>query len=250
MEIAVDLYALVQAAGDAIIVADVEGRIVLWNPAVERLFGFTATEAVGSLLDLIISARFRERHWRGYQTVMQTGQTRYGSQVLRVPALRKDGQRVSIAFTVALLHTPAGGLTGRVMRPGGRWRCPADQRACHLSAVLGSPRCEAWAPRKSDLRPLTGFVRTSGCRTGGYTARSSAVKNPGRTWSRDHAKSWTATARSTRRFSASGSDGYAARALAKSVAPPSGGTIRADSSEQSEGTGLNDESLCQSWLPL
>ena len=110
MEIAVDLYALVQAAGDAIIVADVEGRIVLWNPAVERLFGFTATEAVGSLLDLIISARFRERHWRGYQTVMQTGQTRYGSQVLRVPALRKDGQRVSIAFTVALLHTPAGGL--------------------------------------------------------------------------------------------------------------------------------------------
>ena len=112
MEIAVDLYALVQAAGDAIIVADVEGRIVLWNPAAERLFGFTATEAVGSLLDLIISARFRERHWRGYQTVMQTGQTRYGSQVLRVPALRKDGQRVSIAFTVALLHTPAGGLTG------------------------------------------------------------------------------------------------------------------------------------------
>ncbi len=112
MEIAVDLYALVQAAGDAIIVADVEGRIVLWNPAAERLFGFTATEAVGSLLDLIIPARFRERHWRGYQTVMQTGQTRYGSQVLRVPALRKDGQRVSIAFTVALLHTPAGGLTG------------------------------------------------------------------------------------------------------------------------------------------
>jgi len=112
METTVDLHALVQAAGDAIIVADAEGRILLWNPAAERLFGFTATEAVGGSLDLIIPERFRERHWAGYQTVMQTGQTRYGTQVLRVPALRKDGQRISIAFTVALLHTPDSRLTG------------------------------------------------------------------------------------------------------------------------------------------
>src|SRR5215831_6871711 len=112
METQVDLHALVQAAGDAIIAADVEGRIVLWNPAAERLFGFTAAEALGSSLNLIIPERFRARHWTGYRTVMQTGQTRYGTQVLRVPALRKDGQRLSIAFTVALLHTPAGHCTG------------------------------------------------------------------------------------------------------------------------------------------
>jgi len=112
METTVDLHALVQAAGDAIIVADGDGRILLWNPAAERLFGFTATEAVGGSLDLIIPERFRERHWTGYQTVMQTGQTRYGTQVLRVPALRKDGQRVSIAFTVALVHAPDGSLMG------------------------------------------------------------------------------------------------------------------------------------------
>jgi PAS domain S-box-containing protein len=112
METAVDLHALIQEAGNAIIVADGEGHILLWNPAAERLFGFTATEAVGDSLDLIIPERFRERHWTGYQTVMQTGQTRYGTQVLRVPALPKDGQRLSIAFTVALLHTPDGDLTG------------------------------------------------------------------------------------------------------------------------------------------
>lgn len=108
----VDLHALVQAAGDAIIVADSEGRIVFWNPAAERLFGFTAAEALGSSLDLIIPERFRARHWAGYQTVMQTGQTRYGTQILRVPALHKDGQRLSIAFTVALLHAPDGHLSG------------------------------------------------------------------------------------------------------------------------------------------
>jgi PAS domain S-box-containing protein len=112
METQVDLYALIQAVGDAIIVADVEGRIVFWNPAAERLFGFTAAEAAGSSLDLIIPERFRARHWTGYQTVMRTGQTRYGTHVLRVPALRKDGQPLSIAFTVALLHAPDGRCTG------------------------------------------------------------------------------------------------------------------------------------------
>ena len=112
METHVDLHALVQAAGDAIIVADVEGRIVLWNPAAERLFGFTAAEAAGGSLNLIIPERFRERHWTGYHTVMQTGQRRYGTQLLRVPSLRKDGQRLSIAFTVALLHVPDGRRTG------------------------------------------------------------------------------------------------------------------------------------------
>jgi PAS domain S-box-containing protein len=112
METQVDLHALVQAAGDAIIVADVEGRIVLWNPAAERLFGFTAAEALGSSLNLIIPERFRARHWTGYQTVMQTGQTRYGTQILRVPALHKEGQRLSIAFTVALLHAHDGRRTG------------------------------------------------------------------------------------------------------------------------------------------
>jgi PAS domain S-box-containing protein len=112
METHVDLHALVHAAGDAIIVADVEGLIMLWNPAAERLFGFTAAEAVGHSLDLIIPERFRERHWRGYHVVMRTGQTRYHANVLRVPALRKDGQRLSIAFTVTLLHTSDGHLTG------------------------------------------------------------------------------------------------------------------------------------------
>ena len=114
METFVDLPSLIQAVGDAIIVADVAGLIVLWNPAAERLFGFTAAEAVGRSLDLIIPERFRERHWRGYQTVMQTRQTRYSTQVLRVPALRKDGQSLSIAFTVALLHAPDGHLRGIV----------------------------------------------------------------------------------------------------------------------------------------
>jgi PAS domain S-box-containing protein len=111
MATAVDAQALLEAAGDAIIVADREGLIRLWNPAAVRLFGFTAEEAVGQSLDLIIPDRFRERHWSGYREVVRTARTRYGTDVLRVPALRKDGRRISIAFTVALLRDAGGQVT-------------------------------------------------------------------------------------------------------------------------------------------
>jgi PAS domain S-box-containing protein len=100
-----DWAKFVEAAGDGIIAASADGKIIFWNPAAERIFGYAAEEAVGQSLDLIIPERFRERHWSGYRKVMRTGQTRYGSQVLRVPALHKNGTPLSIAFTVALLRS-------------------------------------------------------------------------------------------------------------------------------------------------
>jgi len=100
----IELRQLVEAIGDAVIVADRNGAIALWNPAAERIFGFTETEALGRSLDLIIPERQREKHWNGYNQTMQTGQTRYATDILRVPALHKDGHRLSIAFTVALLY--------------------------------------------------------------------------------------------------------------------------------------------------
>jgi PAS domain S-box-containing protein len=96
----------VRMAGDAIIAAGTDGSIVLWNPAAERMFGYTESEALGKSLDLIIPERLRDRHWEGYRQVMETGHTRYGTEVLRVPAVHKDGRSLSIAFTVALMYAP------------------------------------------------------------------------------------------------------------------------------------------------
>lgn len=107
MSNAIDLDQLVQAVGDAIVISDARGAITLWNPAAERMFGFSQDEALGQSLDLIIPERQRQRHWDGYQKTMECGITRYGNDVLRVPAVHKDGHTLSIAFTVALLHTPA-----------------------------------------------------------------------------------------------------------------------------------------------
>jgi PAS domain S-box-containing protein len=106
--VTVDLARLVDAAGDAIVVADPSGKIVVWNPAAERIFGYSHENALGRSLDLIIPERFRERHWHGYREVMRSGETRYGAEVLRVPALHEDGRALSIAFTVALLKDADG----------------------------------------------------------------------------------------------------------------------------------------------
>lgn len=103
---------IVEGAQDAIIVADRDGRIRLWNPGAETMFGYRAEEALGQSLDLIIPERLRERHWEGYRRVMATGVTRYGREVLAVPGVRKDGTRLSLEFTVVLLLDAAGAVEG------------------------------------------------------------------------------------------------------------------------------------------
>ncbi len=114
MSSAIDFAQLADAIGDAVVISDAAGDITYWNPAATRMFGYTVDEALGRTLDLIIPERLRGRHWDGYQKTMATGQTRYGNDVLRVPAVDKSGRALSIAFTVALLHDPQGALSGIV----------------------------------------------------------------------------------------------------------------------------------------
>ncbi len=103
--------AIVDAIPDAVILADREGIIRFWNAGAERLFGYPAAEAVGRSLDIIIPEPLRKRHWEGYFRVMETGATRYGAEPLAVPGIRRDGSRVSLEFTIALLRDEAG-VTG------------------------------------------------------------------------------------------------------------------------------------------
>jgi PAS domain S-box-containing protein len=104
----IDYKTLVESVGDAVMACDASGAITLWNPACERMFGFTPLDAMGKSLDLIIPQRQQQRHWEGYHKTMQTGITKYGHDVLRVPAVHKDGHTLSIAFTVSMLHSADG----------------------------------------------------------------------------------------------------------------------------------------------
>ena len=105
---------IVETVGDAVIFADRDGIIRLWNRAAEGIFGYTEEEAIGQSLDLIIPERQREPHWKGYGRVMLDGVTKYGSEALAVPAVTKDGERISIEFTINLLRDGDGKVLGPV----------------------------------------------------------------------------------------------------------------------------------------
>jgi PAS domain S-box-containing protein len=103
---------IVEESQIAILYADREGRIRLWNLGAEAMFGYRSEEVLGQSMDLIIPERQRARHWEGWAKVMETGITRYGRDVLAVPATRKDGSRISIEFNILLLRAPTGEVLG------------------------------------------------------------------------------------------------------------------------------------------
>lgn len=116
----------------AILFADREGKIRLWNAGAETMFGYTADEAQGQSLDLIVPEKQRARHWEGWDKVMASGVTKYGRDVLAVPALRKDGSRISIEFNVILVRSGSGDLLGvaaLIQDVTARWQQQKELRA-------------------------------------------------------------------------------------------------------------------------
>jgi PAS domain S-box-containing protein len=103
MSVNLDFKTLVTQLGEAVIISDRDENILFWNASAERIFGFTPNEALGKTLSIITPERFRERHSKGYFHTIQTGQTKYGHTLLRVPAVHKDGRAISIAFSVSML---------------------------------------------------------------------------------------------------------------------------------------------------
>lgn len=97
---------------DAVIYADRDGIIRLWNSAAQNIFGFTEHEAVGQSLDLIIPEKHRRPHWDGWDKVLQTGETSYGREPLTVPGLNSAGERISLSFSITILTDSDGEIEG------------------------------------------------------------------------------------------------------------------------------------------
>jgi PAS domain S-box-containing protein len=103
---------IVNEAQEAIIMSDREGIIRLWNNGAKIIFGFTPSEAIGQSLHIIIPENLRERHDQGFQQVMQSGWSKYFRDLLVVPAINKDGKRISVEFTVILITDNKDNISG------------------------------------------------------------------------------------------------------------------------------------------
>jgi PAS domain S-box-containing protein len=132
---------IVEDSPIAILFADREGKIRFWNSGAEAMFGYQAHEAVGESLDLIVPEKQRARHWEGWTKVMATGVTKYGRDPLAVPALKKDGSRISIEFHIVLVRSSIGELQGAaamVQDVTVRWQREKELRA-RLAALEAKP---------------------------------------------------------------------------------------------------------------
>jgi PAS domain S-box-containing protein len=105
--------AMLGTPADAIIYADREGTIRFWNRGAERLVGFTAAEALGRSLDIMTPEPQCVRHWAGFRSAMETGESRYDhDDILAVPGLCKDGSHISLEFTILPMRAENGRTEG------------------------------------------------------------------------------------------------------------------------------------------
>jgi len=105
---------IVEQMADALIYADRHGTIERWNAAATALFGFTASEALGQSLDLVIPEHLRAAHWRGFEAAMQTGATRLNGRPTVTRALHRSGSKLYVEMSFAVVLDAFGGVQGSV----------------------------------------------------------------------------------------------------------------------------------------
>jgi len=108
------IRSILEQIADAVIYADAAGTIVLWNDAAAALFGYSAAEAVGQSLDLIIPEHLQKAHWRAFEAAMTSGVMRLQGRPTLTRAKHQSGRKLYVEMTFALVKQPGGAARGAV----------------------------------------------------------------------------------------------------------------------------------------
>lgn len=106
--------ALIEDLADAVIFADREGRIQIWNAGAEAVFGYSPDEVLGHDLDVLIPERMRPVHWAGFHAAVQTGRMKHGREPMTTRSRHKDGSDLYVDLSFALVKDPTGDVLGAV----------------------------------------------------------------------------------------------------------------------------------------
>lgn len=109
--------AVVEAAGDAIVVGDLEGRIRYVNPAALAMLGYSREELEGADIALLVPEELRERHREGMRRYLEAGEGRgVGRGTVELEALARNGARIPVEVTFCALNAHQNGLPVAVLR--------------------------------------------------------------------------------------------------------------------------------------
>jgi len=106
--------AILAQVPEAIIFADCDGLIRLWNRGAELLFGFAAVDVIGASLDIIIPERLRQAHWEGFHRAVASGDTRSGNSVRTTRAVHQSGGKLYVDLSFAVVRDDSGSVIGSV----------------------------------------------------------------------------------------------------------------------------------------
>ena len=107
-------HALIEHLADAVIFADREGQIQVWNAGAEAVFGYSPDEVLGRRLDILIPERLRPAHWAGFDAAIETGQMKHGRESLTTRSIHKDGSDLYVDLSFALVKDDTGQILGAV----------------------------------------------------------------------------------------------------------------------------------------
>src|SRR4051794_17847863 len=108
--------ALVESATDAIVSADAEGRIISWNRAAQRVFGYTTDEILGRLLTSLMPEQYREQHERGMRRFLSSGEGRAIGHTVELEGLRADGTIFPVELALSTWTTREGRFFTGIVR--------------------------------------------------------------------------------------------------------------------------------------
>ena len=105
---------IVEQMAEAVVYANREGVIERWNAAAAATFGFTASEAIGQNMDLMIPEHLRKAHWRGFDAAFASGKLRLNGRPTLTRGLHKSGKKLYVEMSFALVLDDAGAAIGSV----------------------------------------------------------------------------------------------------------------------------------------
>ncbi len=99
---------IIEQSPDGVIFASPDGNIRLWNDAAARMFGFSADDALGQNLDIIIPEPFREAHWKGFERAIEAGETKHKGKALPTKALNNKGETFYVELSFGIVKDSSG----------------------------------------------------------------------------------------------------------------------------------------------
>lgn len=137
----------------AIICTDANGTIQFWNGGAEAIFGYSAAEAEGRTIDLIVPVRMKGAHLGGMHKVASGGTPTLIGKSVEVPAIRKDGQEVSVELALSMWDDDGQVSFGAVVRDLTARRANEERlyRLAHFDHLTGLPNRIVMRQRLDDL---------------------------------------------------------------------------------------------------